>query len=98
MLRIAKKHLTGDDNAPYTYIPTQTTQENPVTIEQANSKFVRDGIEGLHYFVSMYVQSAEELLAWMDLDPEEQEAAERALYDLYGASQTVRRMMEVLDQ
>ena len=98
MLRIAKKHLTGDDNTPYTYIPTQTTQENPVTIEQAKSKFVRDGIEGLHYFVSMYVQSAEELLAWMDLDPDEQEAAERALYDLYGASQTVRRMMEVLDQ
>ena len=59
---------------------------------------VRKGIEGVAYFVTMFTQSTEELLGWMELAPQEQEHAERLLYDLYGASQAVRRLMEEIDQ
>lgn len=62
--------------------------------EKLQRKFARDGSDGLHYFVSMYVESTEGLFEWMDLSPDEREHAERALYDLYAASNAMRRLME----
>ena len=65
---------------------------------QSHRENVRKGIEGVAYFVTMFTQSTEELLGWMELDPQEQEHAEPTKHHLYGASQAVRRLMEEIDQ